>query len=199
MNSDLPSFCSANQNQPSAYACILRLGYRGFFMATRIPSSIEGSSWQQEFLHLHHSEIQKHIGTYYAWISSQIPLSFGYVCVEMKLKSILVFKLFDVQLQGSWSSGFSMCNCKDLGLQAFWYAVAKITSVFELFDLGLWASDMQVSDLSLSFLMCITNQAIVYYLWIFCREISIARIAKPSIGMQRRGWWFHKKQKAHYT
>jgi hypothetical protein len=27
---------------------------------------------------------------------SQIPLSFGYVCVEMKLKSFLVFKLFDV-------------------------------------------------------------------------------------------------------
>lgn len=42
-------------------------------------------------------------------------------------------------MQGSRSSGFSMCNCKDLGLQAFRYAVAKITSVFELFDLGLWA------------------------------------------------------------
>jgi hypothetical protein len=55
----------------------------------------------------------------------------------MKLKSMLVFKLFDVQLQGSWSSGFSMCNCKDLGLQTFQYAAAKITSVFELFDLGL--------------------------------------------------------------
>ncbi len=48
-----------------------------------------------------------------------------------------------------------MCNCKDLGLQAFRFAVAKITSVFELFD-------MQVSDQSLSFLMCIANQAAVY-------------------------------------
>lgn len=102
-----------------------------------------------------------------------------------------------------WSLSFLMCNCKDLGLQAFQCAIARIL-VFKLFNMQLQRShqslsflilvfelsDMQVSDQSLSFLMCIANQAVVYYLWIFCREISITRIAKP---MQRRGLMVSQK------
>jgi hypothetical protein len=70
-----------------------------------------------------------------------------------------------------------MCNCKDLGLQAFQCAIARIL-VFKFFDMQLQRShqslsflilvfelsDMQVSDQSLSFLMFIANQAVVYYL-----------------------------------
>lgn len=38
-----------------------------------------------------------------------------------------------MQLQGSWSSSFSICSCKNhISLWAFWYA--SIRSVFELFD-----------------------------------------------------------------
>lgn len=105
----------------------------------------------------------------------------------------------------SWSLSFLMCNCKDLGLQAFQCAIARIL-VFKLFDMQLQRShqslsflilvfelsDMQVSDQSLSFLTFIANQAVVYYLWIFWREISITRICQTK-------HWYAKKRADDFT